>query len=551
MRSKIAVLSFIVLACTAESQAGSWFVSPSGNDAAAGTLAAPFRTITKAASMTRPGDVVEVRGGVYPESVSIAAKGTASAPVTIRAYAGEQPVIDGSTTATDSNLVTLANAAHVVFSGFEVRNAKRAGICLYPANFVTIASNSIHHSERNGIYIGSTSSDVTLEGNTVSNNVLHNRYHTMTGGWSQAIGVKGTRIAIRGNRVYENDGEGIAVILSDDVTVEKNEVRDNFSVGIYLDNAQTTRVDANLVFSSGNTRYYRDGHPAAGIGTANESYSTSNPLDGLKITNNIVVRAKWGFYYSNEESGGGLRNTVVANNTFHAATHTLLFIAAGTHTGTIVQNNIFSQNGAAMTSIAGTGLAFRANNWYGGAAGAAAGAGDAIGDPRFMNAGGSAAGDFRIRTGSSAAASGVDLNTLLTTDYFGSARGRMFDIGAHQLTSSTAATSDATPPTAPGNLQALIASPTSIALRWTASTDDTGVTGYRVYRRGALVATVGTTSYTDGGLVEGTSYSYQVFALDAAGNVSEGSWLVSIAPAGSSEPEPPSNSKKKSRTTRH
>src|SRR5439155_6158276 len=61
----------------------------------------------------------------------------------------------------------------------------------------------------------------------------------------------------------------------------------------------------------------------------------------------------------------------------------------------------------------------------------------------------------------------------------------------------------------------------------TSSTDDVGVTGYRVERcPGAEcsaftpVATPPGTTYSDTGLSPSTSYSYQVRAVDAAGNVS-------------------------------
>jgi chitinase len=57
-------------------------------------------------------------------------------------------------------------------------------------------------------------------------------------------------------------------------------------------------------------------------------------------------------------------------------------------------------------------------------------------------------------------------------------------------------------------------------LTWNAATDNVGVTGYRVYRNGVLVSTVSGTSYTDTGLVAGTTYQYRVTAIDAAGNES-------------------------------
>lgn len=46
--------------------------------------------------------------------------------------------------------------------------------------------------------------------------------------------------------------------------------------------------------------------------------------------------------------------------------------------------------------------------------------------------------------------------------------------------------------------------------------------GYEIYRDGVLVNTIygPATSYTDAGLPQPTTYSYQVAAFDAAGNVS-------------------------------
>ena len=94
-------------------------------------------------------------------------------------------------------------------------------------------------------------------------------------------------------------------------------------------------------------------------------------------------------------------------------------------------------------------------------------------------------------------------------------------------TTSTMAASDTTPPTAPTNLTATAASSNQINLSWTASTDNVGVTGYRVERcSGAScstfiqIATPATTTLNDTGLTASTSYSYRVRATDAANNLS-------------------------------
>ncbi|HUI75034.1 MAG TPA: fibronectin type III domain-containing protein, partial [Candidatus Acidoferrum sp.] len=86
---------------------------------------------------------------------------------------------------------------------------------------------------------------------------------------------------------------------------------------------------------------------------------------------------------------------------------------------------------------------------------------------------------------------------------------------------------DTTPPSAPTALTATAASSSQINLSWTASTDNVGVTGYRVERcQGAScsnfsqIATPPGTSYDDTGLTASTPYSYRVRATDAAGNLS-------------------------------
>jgi len=85
---------------------------------------------------------------------------------------------------------------------------------------------------------------------------------------------------------------------------------------------------------------------------------------------------------------------------------------------------------------------------------------------------------------------------------------------------------DTQPPTAPAGLVASAVSMSQINLGWTASTDNTGVTGYLIERcQGAgcsdfaQVGTATGTSFNNTGLAIATSYSYRVRATDAAGNL--------------------------------
>lgn len=65
-----------------------YHVATNGRDANPGTLARPFRTVTKAVGVVRPGDTILVHAGTYTGVVKITRSGTASQPITL-AWAGD------------------------------------------------------------------------------------------------------------------------------------------------------------------------------------------------------------------------------------------------------------------------------------------------------------------------------------------------------------------------------------------------------------------------------------------------------------------------------
>ena len=96
---------------------------------------------------------------------------------------------------------------------------------------------------------------------------------------------------------------------------------------------------------------------------------------------------------------------------------------------------------------------------------------------------------------------------------------------------------DTTPPTAPANVVATPISSAKVRLTWSASTDNVGVAGYRIYRDGALVGSTLELFFEDAGLAETTPYAYRVAAFDAAQNVSppSGTVTATTAAAGGSD----------------
>ena len=105
-----------------------------------------------------------------------------------------------------------------------------------------------------------------------------------------------------------------------------------------------------------------------------------------------------------------------------------------------------------------------------------------------------------------------------------SVSGRTFDVAFDDVSlASGGLVDDVTDPSRPGGLAASNLTATSADLSWQASTDDTEVTGYTVYRSldgttFSPVATSTTPAFVDDRLDPETTYWWKVDAFDAAGN---------------------------------
>jgi hypothetical protein len=89
-----------------------------------------------------------------------------------------------------------------------------------------------------------------------------------------------------------------------------------------------------------------------------------------------------------------------------------------------------------------------------------------------------------------------------------------------QDTSLPQGVNDNLTPSIPTGLSATAVSSSQIDLSWTASKDNVGVTGYKIYKDGTYLKSITTTSTSDTGLSPSPQYCYTVSAYDAAGNES-------------------------------
>jgi parallel beta-helix repeat protein len=448
---RTALLPLLLASSLSAHAAETYYVSVRGSDTNRGTERSPFRTITKAVNLLDgPDDRIYVKAGTYNERVFVYGKhGSLAAPIRIEGWASDVPVIDG-TGVTGNGLVEINRSSHVNFDQFEVRNSANAGIFVYNANSIKVRYNRVHGSRTSGINAWTaqssprgTTHSIRIEGNRVWNNVRQNATGRATT-WQQGLSAYGANdVQIVGNSVYENFGEGIDYIMSSNGLISGNRIRDNFSINLYLDNATDTVVERNFIHSYGRRRFFRNGDPASGITMANEFYRqgsnpVQNPLRNLRIVNNIILRASNGIAYGDWDFGGGLHDTLIANNTVYAPKYYNLHLgSSNVHDTTRVENNIFLQDAATKNyaRAPAAGIAYAHNLWYGGSAGSRmSGAGDVNADPRLAEPGGRDDSDYKLTPGSPCIDAGAT-QARYTDDFFSATpvRTGTWDIGADEF----------------------------------------------------------------------------------------------------------------------
>ncbi len=190
-----------------------FYVSPVGNDAAAGTIDAPWKTVPHAVASAASGDVISLRAGSYAGAIFVDKPN-----LTIQSHAGERATLTAP--ANDNNLWFYAAGGKAInldlgggfygvkfeqggglVDGCKITGASYYGIKVVPgADYVTIARTEIANTASGGI------DDVNGDYLTVRDSYIHD-----TG--SDGLHIKGGAIGvvIERNRVENSRGTGITI----------------------------------------------------------------------------------------------------------------------------------------------------------------------------------------------------------------------------------------------------------------------------------------------------------------------------------------------------
>ena len=259
-----------------------YHVAPTGNDGAAGSVDAPWRSLSGSILRLEAGDTLLVRGGTYnaamDERFNIENKnGSAGAWTTIAAYPGEKPVVKLNsfwqgfyvfnssyveirgleivgTALTDQRMtdgIEIKKSHHVKVVGNIVHDTGGCGICTIEANHVRIEGNEVYGTSKWNTYQTSAisfflSANIGGGDNSdgysmyISGNRVHHNTNIAPPGAGQKVtdgnciiidynddnGYTGSSL-VQNNLCYENGGRGVHVFHAKNVLAINNTLVNN------------------------------------------------------------------------------------------------------------------------------------------------------------------------------------------------------------------------------------------------------------------------------------------------------------------------------------
>jgi hypothetical protein len=394
-------------------RAADYVVSPSGSDGASGVSGAPWRTIQRALSSVRPGDVVTVEDGTYAGIACDGVSGSAAARIVFRARNRWGAKINAPASGSPEDFVQLAACSFITIDGFEVSGAPRSGIA--------ILGNRDDGSDARGVIIQNCFSH--NNGGTV----VAGRHDGVFSGFALDLTIQDNRIDTTGEHgIYvSNAADNPAILRNDIANTGANCIQINADLSTGGDGLISNwRIEGNTV---------RNCKGSAG-------FNLDGAIRGVARNNVIFNAAKAGITLFRGDGAEASHDNLIVNNTVYdpVGSRAAIQVAAGAHNN-VIFNNIFISQAAAFEVQTVTGLMHDYNivSSYTGATASAHEATPASAAALFIDAAG---GDLRLAALTPAIAVDKGIGSFgglsaPTMDVLGAPRpaGAGYDIGAYEL----------------------------------------------------------------------------------------------------------------------
>jgi parallel beta-helix repeat protein len=314
----LALAALVLVTLSGRAAATDYVVAPTGDDAAAGTMAAPWKTLQKAAGKVVAGDTVTARDGTYAGFQCDGRSGTAGARIVFRSETkGGAKITSAGVGADAMDWVQLNSCSYVTVDGFEVSGAPRSGIAIL-----------------GNINDGSDARDVIIQNNHSHHNggpVAHGRHDGIFSGFA-------LNLTVQDNESHDNSEHGIYVSnAADNPIIRRNHVHD---VGVNC-------VQINADLSTGGdgliSNWLIDSNVVHGCGSA--GFNLDGAIQGVLQNNLAYDCAKGGItLFQGDGAQASHDNVVVGNTIFNpAGSRAALQVANGANNNVVFDNILYAQ----------------------------------------------------------------------------------------------------------------------------------------------------------------------------------------------------------------
>lgn len=325
---------------TAFGSPATYYVSSTGSDSNAGTLSAPFKTISKAASLASAGITIYVMGGTYSLSsaINLSSSGTSSQDINILAYNGEKPILNFSGEGTgNSTYGFYITGNYWNLKGLEVEDAAGKGIRV-TGSYNTLENISSHNNNDSGFYIGlnkTTANDGSLAAyNQVINcdSYLNCDLGGSTGDGGNADGFScklnpGKGNYFKGCRSWENSDDGWDLYMANyPVTIDTcytwhngDPTSFNYTGSNWAGNGSGFKMGGNESTGAHVVKNCVAFDINYGINANHKAFDqngANGSITGVTMYNCLAINSMWGFYFNTTPTTGHytLKNCVAFGN---------------------------------------------------------------------------------------------------------------------------------------------------------------------------------------------------------------------------------------------
>lgn len=273
--------------------AAEFHVSPSGSSAGNGSAQKPWdlATALAAPAAVRPGDVIWLHGGTYRGKFMSVLRGTAAAPIVLRAIPGQRAILDGASA--KMTTVLYVGGAWTWYQGFEVTDSDP----IRESRETGSEPGDLHRSS----CIGVLQQDGPHEGIRLINLVLHDGANGI-GAFKEA-----RNLEIYGSLVFNNGwdapdrGHGHGIYAQNEIgttRIEDNLVFNQFGAGIHIYGSENAFLDNFEILGNAS---FGNGAPSR------HGFGRNLLLGGGRVARNARVESNV-FYLApsaGRETGGG------------------------------------------------------------------------------------------------------------------------------------------------------------------------------------------------------------------------------------------------------